>query len=180
MENSNKGSKVGFIIAMILCLIGIIYSAYMIFNGTLLASQRNLLALVNYVMVIFYALFFYSKPHGNALRYVYLLFAFNTGVLAGMMFPISPIACYTMMIAVVIVAFIAGRLNRLQQNNILGTIILILMIIASAVLSVAKFGLFQFTSFLVLCGPALQWIVIVCVYNCRYMLHKEAAFTEKK
>ena len=147
-------------------------------------SSGSYLSLVVYtltsVLLLYYAAVGYRKPHGNLMKYLFLMFALCClgGVVSitAEQTVIDTIYNYIRGIVVLLVAFVAGRLNRFKQNVWLMSLIGVLMLISSVVVCAdytdALGFLFSFTYFFL-------WIDLMVAYILRYKEHKEAGLTDR-
>jgi len=128
-------------------------------------------------LVLYYILVGYKKPHGNMLRYLLLIMA---AVMVIDTFDFSETALYTPLRAatVLLIAYIAGRLGKINQNKILMPIVWVLIIISGCMLRKLQpsTDILKNISFFL---DTIIWFVTCAAYFVRYKEHKEAGLTDK-
>ena len=79
-KNLKKSTKAGLIISLVLIAIGLVLGIYSLavgFSGRNIGIQLHIvIVLIEYLLVAFYALWGYRKPHSNMLRYAMFAFGF--------------------------------------------------------------------------------------------------------
>jgi len=150
---------------------------------TLLLNLNGFVAVVLAIVVLmdllvfYYIISGYKKPHGNLLRYQMLMFA-TTMVLDVSCF--ANISLYVLLrsMTILLISYIAGRLNKINQNKVLMPIVL-LMIFASGCLTVKNLPTDDLINSISYFMDSLVWIVTCAAYFVRYKAHKEAGLTDK-
>ena len=184
MEKKSNGKLIALIVLGLLTALGLAIEiiAFIRFRSTY--SSGSYLSLVVYtltsLLLLYYAAVGYRKPHGNLMKYLFLMFAVCClgGVVSitAEQTVIDTIYNYLRGIVVLLVAYVAGRLDRFKQNVRLMSVIGILMLISSAVVCADYTDtlgfLFSFTYFVL-------WIDLMIAYILRYKEHKEAGLTDK-
>lgn len=186
-DNLSKKTKVGLIISIVLCVLLLINSAVSVvqnFNaGRIIVGIRNCLGLVMIFVTIWYVLFGYKQPHGNSLRFAYFAFALYIGLhsIIDAIEGRESASCILMLIAALIIAYISGRLNKIEKNKKL-LILVGLIFLADAIIHIIigaslpfkltrLFGHVTTLAYLVAFGFA---------YTARYEQHKEAGLEDKQ
>jgi len=183
MSDSKKSNKVVISIMMVLIAFGLAWS---IFNFIMYSEdstpQIRITDIVMYLLVAYYGLWGYKKPHGNILKYLMLLFGVSLipSILVSVSGSyVSQILQIIMSIAVLLVGYISGRLYKFQTNRIL-------IIIVTAIFIFRLFTMPMLfptvTNPILLLGPLNQvilWLAICVAYFSRYQLHKEAGLQDK-
>ena len=156
-------------LVLVFCLLAIILN---IKNQNFIYSA--ILSLVGYVGIIFYTIYGYKIPHGNSLRYVFLVFAVSLALYAIHIYEYYKITGISCALAVIVIGFISGRLDRDSQNIYLTTLVSFLLA-AGLVSSVIKDGASQGAWLIIAKSNFLfQFLFLTSVYLIRYSKHKEA------
>ncbi len=187
MEKKNNGKLFAIIALGLLTALGLAVEIIAFIRYRNDYSSGNYLSLITYavtsLLLLYYAVAGYKKPHGNLLKYLLLLFAICClgGVVSVMAerTVIDTAFNYTRGIVVLMAAYVAGRLNRFKQNVFLMSVIGVLMFGSSLALFLTNsdtnlFSMFTFFTFFVL------WVDVMIAYILRYKEHKEAGLTDKK
>ena len=134
------------------------------------------------VFLLYYAVAGYKKPHGNLMRYLFLLFALcclsSVLTVASERTVLYTVHNYIRGIVVLITAFVAGRLDRFKQNVVLMSAIGVLMLASSLIQLPFGYdvdGLVWITCFTFF----LLWVDLMFAYILRYKEHREAGLTDK-
>ena len=147
-----------------------------------------LLGCMSYVMMFLYLGVFYKKPHDNNMKILLLVYAVVTAIgidstnkvtLGKILIPVS----------VVLIAYMAGRLNRLEQNKKIIAIVMAIFIVTTVEDLVLQANLMQsinaisnsgnsliikLSSYAALFGNIVQFAFCSVVYVYRYKAHIEA------
>ena len=139
-------------------------------------------------VVLVYAVHGYKKPHGNSLKISFLLFGLY--LVACSLIPNPPdeiiesrayldtVVDAGTGIATILVAYIGGRLDRIERNKAL-------MIVTGAVLLASSIvAQFIFEGFLIqrtvgTCVRLFVWIALCAAYVARYEKHRAAGLADK-
>lgn len=183
-NKTNTGSGAALVIAIVLGILGLFVCASQLVITAIagLNVTVSVLGVIAYLVVLIYAISAYKKPHGNLLKYVLLIYATVLALstvtnLVQMM--VAPIAAIFMILCIAPVSFMAGRLNRLDENKII-MILTGILLLASAILEAASLEILAGRSFEIFIGYAstfakfVLWIVICFIYVGRYEQHTEA------
>ena len=187
-KNLKKSTKTGLMISLILVLLGIIYSVYTLITGFIgrpVGIQLHIgIVFLEYILVAFYALIGYKKPHGNILKYT--MFAFVLLCMYEFLMPGRPItanieyianACIGL--AAVMIAYMSGRLDRVDQNKLI-MIIVGVMFVASIILMGLIHESFSWDSFVRSLSLPICWAALCLAYTARFEEHKAAGLEESK
>jgi len=127
--------------------------------------------MIMYCLTGFYLFFAYKIPHGNLLRYVMLLFAVS------LIFEIKnfydPFSAAVTELIMILIAYIAGRLHKIEQNFFIAIVILAgFLAVAVRMVFVTPSVTYamcysHFSGFVI-------WLSIGWAYLYRYNDHKEA------
>ena len=121
MENkSNISITIAKIVVLLLCAVNVVCSVI-----SFVQNQRiNVLCgvIVN-CLAVYYMFSAYKKPHGNLLRYLFILVALETTYSYWYSFTLisrsMDIYDLLLMLEIVIVAYLSGRLNKYKENIVL-------------------------------------------------------------
>ena len=182
--NTSKGKKITACVIMgLLSLAGIYAEIVMcIQRKTFSFTVEAIITCAMFVLIVFYAVSNFKVPHGNLLKYLFLVFAACSlcGVLSVVTERTSADTVYNALrgVVVLLTAFVAGRLDRFKQNVILMSIIGVLMLASSITQISAELdgdflGLFWCFTFFLL------WADLMFAYILRYREHKEAGLADK-
>lgn len=94
-------------------------------------SPLKLPPLLSYVMAFLYLFFLYKKPHGNDIKIMYLVYAVTTAIAIDSENAVR-LGKFLIPVCVVLIAFMAGRLHRIDQNKIIIPVVAALLLIATA------------------------------------------------
>jgi len=174
MEKKTSNNLAVCIICGILTAFGLVTSAVSLVNGGNGGWMlSDAVYIVVSVLVGYYAICGYKKPHGNLLKYIILIFAasclialyttveLEMGWMAVQFAIIIGLCCYA-----------AGRLHRVKQNAILmGLVAVITLIRTIAVIAIgdASIGV---------CTVLILWLDICVAYFLRFKVHKEAGLED--
>jgi len=175
-KKQNKFVLAIIVIAVLVNLI--ILDATFLSNFTVDSLINVAFVSIEHLAVIYYVLIGYRKPHGNLLRYVMLLFALTIGIDLVIYGKGYPMLNFALPVAeILLIPYIAGRLNKVEQNKILVSLVMALFIIDAL-----SFGFTleskSFILYLVIFGQAIEWFAISAAYFVRYKEHKEAGLTD--
>ncbi len=160
-------------------VLGIGFSAYYMLHFPN-DSFYPLLNMCMYVFVATYAFCEYKTPHGNLMKYLFLLTAVYD-ILRVAIVPkegLNILLTLAFCTKIMLVSYMAGRLHKIGQNIALGIFNFLLAVAAflSAVL-VSGIGTEQL---LLELNPSVIWLTVFFTYLMRYQSHKEAGLAEKK
>jgi len=190
MENKSKSKNSGwvkavFIICIVLSVIGLIATVYVC--EKLSADTSYLIAgiatTVIYLGLFFYAIFGYKQPHGNFLKYIILLYGLAYGVIVGT--KLTGILAIVGIVAIGMVCYIAGRLNKIKKNAVL-IIIVMALVLFVGIYQICVFqkigvlaGIGNVMYILFMLSPFFCWAGLCAAYVARYNAHKEAGLLDK-
>jgi len=140
------------------------------------------IALIPLILGILYGLWLYRKPHGHMLKYAMLIFAIER--------IIESIGCIKQgwdvsynqtakIFASVIIVYIAGRLNRIEQNKYLFPIAFLLIfegVLVAVITFATQYSLIYVISWF---GEPILILTFMISYFVRYDEHKEAGLIDK-
>ena len=183
-----KGTKSGLIISFFL----VVFSA--VLNVTAMLSHLEhgghksplIHCSINFIMIVFiivYSAWGYKKPHGNMLKYV--MFLFSVGVLSQSIAPTSLQSASLGTLydccagfASLLIAYISGRLNKIEKNKVLMFLAGILLSVSEVILicNMPSFRMTRLSAYLV---QPLLWFALGFAYTARYEEHREAGLSEE-
>ena len=185
-DGLSKKTKTGLIVSIVLCVILLINSVTgivrQINGGKLIALISASLNFIVFLITLWYALIGYKQPHGNSLRVAYFIFSLSIGIRA--------IAESTgseqygkgvlLLVAALILAYISGRLNKIEKNKIL-LILVGILFLADAIISLVGARKGSLTLFRIIGSLASMGYLFAfgLAYIARYEAHKEAGLSDK-
>lgn len=122
LKEQTTKEKIMLTVAVVLMLIGLANAIRTLIQGII--DVTSIAAVVEYALIILYATVLYKKPHGNLLKILIMLFAFIIGFFAISAYQSDIASAILSSVAIVLSAFMAGRLDRYKQNKIIAIIIL--------------------------------------------------------
>ena len=178
MQPKHKPAIIIFqLLILALCIVGIVMT--ILSQGGPVPSLRDVMVYVGYGMVLFYALVGYRFPHGNLFKYTLLAFAallvvtlllnpFLAGSAGEETVRLNLMEMGFLGAILVLVSYMAGRLNRLKENEIIVGAVFLLFL-ARAILVKYEPGKISvgFNEF-------NMWIVLACSYLFHYHAHRDA------
>ncbi len=189
MEKSNRLSNNKLIVLILLGLLtsfGLFVELFSFINYSSYFSSGEYLNLVTYsitsLLLLYYVVKGYKIPHGNLLKYLFILFAVSClgGILSTASNRTTLDIAYNYMrgIVVLMTTYIAGRLDRFKQNKLMMSIVGLIMFSSSLIESIPNFetdiiGVSICYTFFIL------WIDLMIAYIFRYNEHKEAGLLDK-
>ncbi len=185
--NLKKGTEAGLFVSLIFVLLGIAFSIYSFitgFQGKPVGIQLHIgIVFLEYILIAFYALFGYKKPHGNMLKYTMLLFVLlcmYESLMPGR--PITTnveyIANACIGLAAVLIAYMSGRLNKIEKNTCVMILVGVLFT-ASIVLMGLIHKTFSFDSFARSLSMPICWLALCFAYTARFEEHKAAGLEDE-
>ena len=184
MENKKNTKLIALIVLGLLTAFGLAVEIIMFirgFSNNSAITNFNMIAYaVTSALLLYYAISGYKKPHGDIMKYLFLLFAICclSAILTIRKENSTNDIIYNYIrgVVVLLTAFVAGRLDRFKQNVILMSIIGVLML-ASSFIGISHwtnvfYALYHFTFFLL-------WVDLMFAYILRYKEHKEAGLMDK-
>ena len=136
------------------------------------------------IMILYYMLFGYKKPHGNSLRNIFVISAIL--IIARLILPhthiendvLRYVAKSGFGLAAILIAFVGGRLNKIKQNKILMIIIGVSLLIPSVIVA-ASFPEFIFMRGISSMAQPIGWLALCIAYVARFEEHKAAGLADK-
>ncbi len=153
-----------------------------------------LLGCLSYVMMFLYLGVFYKKPHDNNMKILLLIYAATTAIGIDSTNQVT-LGKILIPIAVVLIAYMAGRLHKLSQNKKIIVIVMAILIITTVEDIVLQANLMQsitaisnssysllvkLSSYAALFGNIVQFAFCSLVYVYRYHAHIEAGLNIPK
>ncbi|MDO4940905.1 MAG: hypothetical protein Q4E33_04355 [Erysipelotrichaceae bacterium] len=173
-----------------LIILGLIQALNIIwFVCDLIAFQGHMLfsiclTLFELIVVVLYGIYGYKRPHSNSLRYLML---FHTAVDAYLLLtganyqPMYVNVVY--LLSIILVSYMAGRLDHFKTNIILCAIVLICYYAAVYYLIslIIDYNMgITFVSVSQCIYPVTVWLAISSAYIVRYRIHKEVGLKNQK
>ena len=136
---------------------------------------------VFYIFLLYYCFKGYQKPHGNMIQILMLILAVyvaSTTVVADNRWGsfTSWITLLASNLAAVFMGFMAGRLNKLEENKYTATLVSVLLFVRCLwfLENMNMSGASVLLFILDRCLALLMWIGLVLIYSFRYKAHREA------
>lgn len=186
-KNLKKSTKIGLIVSMIFIVFGFGITAFGIFSMIGAETVKpthmihNAVDVLLYIATVFYVFIGYKKPHGNALKMLFIVFAVNIAVNASIssgnasVSKLIPAVCGNL--AALTIAYVAGRLHKIETNRILlaiaGLFLLVFYLVPMLSMPWRIDRLFGCTQLLVLLATAFA-------YTARYEEHRAAGLADKE
>lgn len=184
-DKFKKSYWIGIIIYAILTVIGFTATIFRVVNNRGTIDGVIVMQMVSLLMIVYYTFAGYKKPHGNQLKYI--IWSFAMQCVFGAIHTWNEYDTLTKLLRVLpalMAVYMSGRLDRLNENKTITTIILALKAYTcfkSISVSAAAYGkplgimwiLSVFTGVII-------WMDICSAYFLRYHMHREAGFSEKK
>ena len=194
--NLSKKMNTFVLITAVLLLAGIVVTIIFANRAPLV---KTITLIIGYLLALYYAFWGYKTPHGNLLRYLIISYAFllaigsESRLFAGARRerPVDVtnaegqlgrgargLTAYKSLltsVALILMSYIAGRLNKYKQNKILIPIVLVILFVRSFVSRT-----FRIQVVMTDLSYFILWIGIACAYFARYDAHKEAGLLDKE
>ena len=184
-KNLKKGTKIGLIVSAVLLLAVLVNDVFAISQA--FASGVNDAAImlitdsVMSLLVLLYAFWGYKKPHGNMLKITFLVYAVYTAFQG--MIEISTRSGYVISALVIltglILAYIAGRLNRIEQNVWFLALVGLFLLVRTVIHCVMFPVVFGFTDLFGRLTPIITFAALGFAYVARFEEHKAAGLADK-
>jgi len=174
----DKNDKIATLVVSVLTIFGLIVQLSRLFSAEDTWDFINRINLLLYVAIAWYAFVGYKKPHGNSLKLIMLVFvalmlvSLARNVLKGRI-EMSLLRVITMLIIV----YIAGRLERIEQNKYLVTVVLALLLINPVYKSITENEMIL-NAFIKRSTNIIMWVDLCAAYFIRYRKHKEAGLID--
>ncbi len=172
MEKKSK-HIVGSIVCGILTAFGIVASVISIIGGSGSILFFDLFSLVLSVLIGYYALWGYKKPHGNLLKFI--LLAYAAFVLAGIPTIIQARTTWWVILNGIVMGslcFMSGRLDRIKQNAC------ILAFVTAAMAVAVSVDISGGNATIGIVTGIFVWLDICVAYFLRYKEHREAGLAD--
>lgn len=135
-ENKSIAKIIFFIFTLILAVLDIAFIVISLITDrqmSLLHIAASIASIVMFLGVFVYAVWGYDKPHGNLLRYCYLLYAAGTAV--SVLSDIQLGSYNTASVALVLQAaflsvYVGGRLHKIRQNHVIAIVGAVLLVMS--------------------------------------------------
>ena len=182
MENKRKlstGALVALIAIAVLNIVWLVCQVIM-FKGRL--SFNIALSFLMFVAAAVYALFAYKKPHGNYMRYLLLAYTLFGSVMFVQLCKNQELYMNIIdVVMIILMAYMAGRLDHFKQNIVICGIVLAKTILVSSelIIRMSSQGRLTFVTFFGCIGSVTCWLAIAASYIIRYKPHKEAGLADK-
>ena len=190
MKNLSKTNKLGLIVSIVLSAIVLLCSIQGIIEsiqiGKIIPTVVCNLAII--ALTQYYVFFGYKKPHGNLLKTTYFCFAVyltihayldNSLVGPGIYKYKEVVSCF-MIFAALIIAFVSGRLNKIDKNKKLLIVAGLLMSVDTILHIITMNNEHVIISKMIsYFNPLIIFAVLRFVYTIRYEEHIDAGLEDK-
>ena len=182
----DKRIKLNVIIELLLLLLGLSANILALFNGIKVPAigiVLNIAQISVCVLVGYYVLKGYKKPHGNLLRMVMLCFAFLVGIRVIALGFLPAITNAMTICSAITIAYMSGRLHKFKTMKYISVIVFILLLSVGITSIVLENNTIQsltinFEVFNSAFTPAFIWLALSGAYFVRYAEHKEAGLID--
>ena len=201
-KNLKKGTKAGLVIVAVLCIVMLAFLSINLFRANppveLSAPPENMSTapfvmpqsfsliwdMAFLVLLLLYAFVGYKKPHGNMLRGLFFLFAVYLLVLSSIDFMMKSqdyIANGLVAFTSLLMAYVSGRLNKIEKNKVL-LILAGIMLLVAEILSLVTGPMHMFDIVTIICKSTsvVTLAALGFAYTARYEQHKEAGLEDKQ
>ena len=206
-KNLKKGTKIGLIITAVLCVAMLAMLSFTLVRGFAAPPPQNMpesegvpnpnafvipgnvhviLDVVLFVAILLYAFFGYKKPHGDMLKILFFVFSVYLLAYACIDFMTKSsnyIGNSALALSALFVAYISGRLHKLNKNKILLLIVGVLLCVAEVTSFIdGPAHRFDFDSIqLMICQSTaiIAHVALGFAYTARYEQHKAAGLADK-
>lgn len=197
MENKKKlgtGAIIGIVVLAVLSLLGLFAE---LFETITYSPQPSYIiielipAVIIYIAAAYYAVCGYKKPHGDLLRYIFLLFALRcaASVVATLIGDISVVTIdvgTTLIIGlrvlcIILVSYMSGRLDKIKKNVPL-LIVSTVLLLAVSIVFLVHYLIEDYSGWICVVwdfSTLILWLDLMFAYILRYKEHKEAGLTDK-
>lgn len=186
MESLKTKKWLAYIIMGILTLAGI-YGEFAICLpiGEIRSIFELVVTTIMFVLIFVYVVSNYKEPHGNLLKYLFLVFSvmclvgfLDSDFAASLHREFAYVNQLLRGLAIILSAYIAGRLDRIKANTIL-IVINCIIFLATSVINIVLFEITDITLILFMCSFFILWLDLAVAYILRYKEHKEAGLADK-
>ena len=190
MKNLSKINKLGLIASTVLSVIVLVCSVQGIIESIQLGKiiPPVVINLIIIVLTLYYVFFGYKKPHGDLLRFIYFCFAAYLAIhayldnsIVGPVYKYKEIVFYCVTFAALIIAYVSGRLNKIEKNKKLLILVGLLMFV-DTVLHIITMNNEHLiiTKCISYFNPLIIHTALGFVYAIRYEEHIDAGLEDKK
>ncbi len=191
-KNLKKSTKIGLIVSMVFVVfavgVGFFNLIHFLMNDLsagFIPALKIVMTLIMSFLTLLYATVGYRKPHGNLLRWMFMVFGFVVAWSEAMPGPPVHVELQTLgtvcsVTTALIIVFLSGRLQKIKQNQMLlcvATVFLIAQIVLKMIASTMVE--FMFAVFLDSCIPLFLLLALGFAYVARYEEHKAAGLADK-
>ena len=179
MEKKNAPIIIAKIVVLLLCVLYVISAV-----GRILDTQsvKLIIAIIVTCLTVYYMFVGYKTPHGNLLRYLFIIVALEALFVFWHTFTRleKPFEVYELflLLEIAIVFYVAGRLNKYKENIVLLSIAFV-MVVIPCFHGITVFNSTSLISSIALFDKAIILLALIVSYIARYKEHKEAGLTDK-
>lgn len=169
---------------ILLAIMGVLILAELI-CGILTLGEGGLFieisSLISLAFIALYGFWLYKKPHGNMLKYAMLILAVSQILIAISCVDIgvgNAYGCTALVFSSAILVYVAGRLNRIEQNKYLLLIAFAIQFVCDLLDVISCADQFTFVYKCVSFSIPVATLTLMIAYFVRYKEHKEAGLMD--
>lgn len=127
--------------------------------------------------VIYYGVAGYKTPHGNLMRYLYLLYAFANAFITALLNNEDKVSIICNLIVIILAAYMSGRLNKYKENTYIIVIGLVALFVR--VTYFVATNEFILSRTIGVATSFVLWAALSASYLARFHYHRAAGFEDK-
>ncbi len=134
-----------------------------------------------FLLLFYYTLFGYKKPHGNLLKYLMIIYAMSllSELYMAVKFNEYLNVCI-LSLSMLFIGYISGRLHKINENCFLAILILILQLLIPVFVLLNGTSKPSLLMWIVIATPAVIWLSLTCACLVRFEQHREAGLKDEK
>ena len=181
-----------FLLSLLNCVVDV-YGNIQYYSG-ITSTLAIAASVVAYVFVFYYIIYGYKKPHGNLMKYIFLLYAFRIAINIVDVFTTessdiisNPLVTnievgVIRFVSAVLIVYVSTRLGNLKKNVPVMLVITFSLLLLSSIYY-SNYSTIMINEFLTIIwdyGVFIQWMDIVFAYLFRFNKHKEAGLSDEE
>ena len=181
MEKKNTSILIAKIVVLLLCILYVISAVGVIINKP---NLKSIIGIVVICLTVYYMFVGYKIPHGNLLKYLFIIvdltalfYFWDSFTQMEKAFDVYELL---LLLQIAIIAYVAGRLNKFKENIALLSIVFIMEVItfshASVVFNIPADSIMRRIN---VYNLAIIQLAMIVSYIARYKEHKEAGLADK-
>ncbi len=179
MSNKNTSKNVWLHIMGVLILSELTATVLSLIIGA--GGVMSEIIIVPMVFAILYGFWLYKKPHGNMLKYTMLLLALAQILQHARLLILGNTEGYVAIIGLLcagVIIYVAGRLNRIEQNKYLLIAVAIITFVCTILDIVPDIGKYSPILLFSYLYEPIMVLALMIAYFTRYKEHKEAGLQD--